>query len=48
MLHFAVKPVFEPRLIDISGFRFKIKDLVDPFDVIKICVDISDPQLALR
>ncbi|KAJ0244038.1 Pentatricopeptide repeat-containing protein [Hirschfeldia incana] len=32
----------------LAGFRFKIKDLVDPFDVIKICVDISNPQLALR
>ncbi|CAH8379400.1 unnamed protein product [Eruca vesicaria subsp. sativa] len=32
----------------LAGFSFKIKDLVDPFDVIKICVDISNPQLALR
>ncbi|CAN8237442.1 unnamed protein product [Cochlearia groenlandica] len=32
----------------LAGFRFKIKDLVDPFDVVKICVDISNPQLAIR
>ncbi|ESQ40192.1 hypothetical protein EUTSA_v10012661mg [Eutrema salsugineum] len=32
----------------LAGFRFKIKELVDPFDVVKICVDISNPQLAIR
>ncbi|KFK24734.1 hypothetical protein AALP_AA8G017500 [Arabis alpina] len=32
----------------LAGFGFKIKDLVDPFDVVKICVDISNPQLAIR
>ncbi|XP_010452144.1 PREDICTED: pentatricopeptide repeat-containing protein At5g02830, chloroplastic [Camelina sativa] len=32
----------------LAGLRFKIKELVDPFDVVKSCVDISNPQLAIR
>ncbi|CAH2074407.1 unnamed protein product [Thlaspi arvense] len=32
----------------LAGFKFKIKELVDPFDIVKICVDISNPQLAIR
>ncbi|KAL1200102.1 Pentatricopeptide repeat-containing protein [Cardamine amara subsp. amara] len=32
----------------LAGFGFKIKDLVDPFDVVKICVDVCNPQLAIR
>ncbi|CAL9234239.1 unnamed protein product [Arabidopsis halleri] len=32
----------------LAGLGFKIKELVDPFDVVKSCVDISNPQLAIR
>ncbi|CAB86037.1 putative protein [Arabidopsis thaliana] len=32
----------------LAGLGFKIKELVDPFDVVKSCVEISNPQLAIR
>ncbi|XP_010558288.1 PREDICTED: pentatricopeptide repeat-containing protein At5g02830, chloroplastic isoform X2 [Tarenaya hassleriana] len=32
----------------LAGFQFKIKELVDPFDIVNICVDNSDPDLAIR
>lgn len=32
----------------LAGFRFVIKELVEPLDVIKICIDKRNPKLAVR
>ncbi|KAI3980513.1 hypothetical protein MKX01_008930 [Papaver californicum] len=35
-------------IVALSGFKFPIKDLVDPFEIIKLCVKKNEPNMVVR